>query len=64
MKGRPILGIISGLLFGVFLAVMLQQLGIRPLDTISVIGLPVAGIVVGLILAATAPFGGGSSSDE
>lgn len=58
MKGRPVLGIASGLLFGVFLAVMLQQLGIRPLDTIAVIGFPVAGVVLGLVLARFAPFGG------
>lgn len=61
MKGRPVLGAISGLLFGVFVALDLQQFGIRPLDTVSVIGLPVAGLVLGLILAAVAPFGGRSA---
>jgi len=57
MSGRPVLGVVSGLFFGLFLAVMLQQFGVLPLDTLSVVGLPVVGIVLGLILAATAPFG-------
>ena len=57
MKGKPILGAISGLLFGVFVALDLQQFGIRPLDNLSVIGLPIIGLVLGLAIAAIAPFG-------
>ncbi len=57
MKGRPVLGVISGLLFGLFLALILQQFGIMPLNTLSVIGLPIVGIVLGLLMAAWAPFG-------
>lgn len=57
MKGRPILGFISGLFFGIFLALTLQQFGIMPLTTVSVIGFPVLGIIIGLGLAAWAPFG-------
>lgn len=57
MKGHPVLGVISGLLFGLFLALALQQFGIMPLTTLSVIGFPVLGIVIGLGLAALAPFG-------
>lgn len=57
MRGRPVVGVICGFLFGLFVAVLLQQLSIRPLDTVSLIGFPVAGIVLGLLLAATAPFG-------
>ena len=57
MKGKPVLGIISGLFFGLFLAILLQQFGIRPLDNLSVIGLPILGIVLGLVMAAVAPFG-------
>ena len=56
MKGRPVLGAVFGLLFGVFLAVTLQQWSIRPLDNLSVIGLPIAGLFVGLLLARWAPF--------
>lgn len=57
MKGRPVLGVISGLFLGLFAALLLQQFGIRPLDNLSVIGLPVLGIVLGLVMAATAPLG-------
>ncbi len=57
MRGRPVLGVIFGLLFGVFLAAALQQWSVRPLDNVSVIGLPIAGILIGLGLAAWAPFG-------
>lgn len=57
MNGRPVLGFISGLLFGLFLALVLQQFGIMPLNTLSVIGLPVIGIILGLGMAAWAPFG-------
>lgn len=57
MRGRPVLGAISGLLFGAFLAITLQQFSIRPLDNFSVIGLPIIGLLLGLGLAAWAPFG-------
>jgi hypothetical protein len=60
MKGRPVLGFISGLLFGLFLALTLQQFGIVPLTTVSVIGFPVLGIIIGLGMAAWAPFGRGA----
>ena len=59
MRGRPVLGVLFGILFGVFLAVALQQWSVRPLDNLSVIGLPVAGLIVGLILARWAPLGRG-----
>ncbi len=57
MKGRPVLGAIFGFLFGVFLALTLQQWSIRPLDNLSVIGLPIAGLIIGLLLARWAPLG-------
>jgi hypothetical protein len=57
MKGKPVLGVFSGLFFGIFLALLLQQFGIRPLDNLSVIGLPILGVVLGLVMAAVAPFG-------
>lgn len=56
MRGRPVLGVIFGLLFGVFLAVTLQQFSVRPLDNLSVIGLPILGLVLGLALSKWAPF--------
>lgn len=57
MKGKPILGVISGLFFGLFLALTLQQFGVRPLDSLSLFGLPAVGVVLGLVLAGWAPFG-------
>ncbi|MFZ0491919.1 MAG: hypothetical protein WAM81_01840 [Acidimicrobiia bacterium] len=57
MKGRPVLGIISGLLFGFFVALLLQQLAIAPLTTLTLIGLPIAGVVLGIVLSAWAPLG-------
>jgi hypothetical protein len=57
MKGRPVLGFVSGLLFGIFLALTLQQFGVMPLTSLSVIGFPILGIIIGLGLAAWAPFG-------
>jgi len=57
-RGRPILGVIGGLLFGLGLAVFLQQAGVWPLDLVSVIALPVIGILLGVLMARRAPFGG------
>jgi hypothetical protein len=56
-----VLGAISGLLLGVFVALDLQQFGVRPLDNLSVfglplIGLPLIGLVVGSAFAYWAPF--------
>jgi hypothetical protein len=62
MRGRPVLGAIAGLFLGIFVAVDLQQFGIRPLDNLSVIGLPLIGLVLGLVVAYFAPLGGSSGS--
>ncbi len=59
-KGRPVLGVIGGLLFGLGLSVFLQQAGVWPLDAISLIGLPIVGIIIGVVMARKAPFGGGA----
>jgi hypothetical protein len=56
VKGRPMLGAISGLFFGLFVAIDLQQFGVRPLDTFAVFGFPAVGLVLGLALAWWAPF--------
>jgi hypothetical protein len=50
MRRRPVLGAISGLFFGLFLAVDLLFLGVIPFDNILVTVLPIAGLVVGLAL--------------
>ncbi|MEN8112849.1 MAG: hypothetical protein ABFS21_00560 [Actinomycetota bacterium] len=61
MKGRPILGIISGFLFGLFLAVTLFLYGALPLASDWLWILPLLGILLGLVLAAWAPFGKGAA---
>jgi hypothetical protein len=57
MQGRPILGVISGFLFGLLLGVTLFLFGALPLDSVWLLILPVLGIALGLIMAAWAPFG-------
>lgn len=59
MAGRPVLGVIGGLLFGLGGAVLLQQAGVYPLTALSLFGFPIIGIVLGLVLARWAPLGGG-----
>lgn len=64
MQGRPVLGAISGLLLGLFIAIDLQQFGVWPLDTWTAYGMPVLGLVLGLVLARVAPFGGSSDRHD
>jgi hypothetical protein len=61
-KGRPVLGAIFGLILGGFVALDLQQYAIRPLDNVSIIGLPFAGLVVGLALGILHPLRPGRGS--
>jgi len=57
LRGRPVLGLIMGLLFGLFLALVLQQFCIWPLDNLTVIGLPLLMALAGLGLGVWGPFG-------
>lgn len=61
MKGRPILGAISGFFFGLLLGITLWMWGVVPLHSDLLLILPILGIVLGLVMAWWAPFGGGSS---
>ena len=61
MRGRPILGVLGGLLFGLGLAVFLQQAGVFGLEPLTLYGMPVAGVVLGLVLARLAPLGKGNA---
>jgi hypothetical protein len=63
MKGRPILGIISGFLFGLFGGITLFLYGVIPLASSLLWILPLVGIVLGLFMAAWAPFGGGAKPE-
>lgn len=53
--GRMLLGIVSGLVLGLAIAVDLQQFGVRPLDTLSTVGLPLLGAGLGLGLGRWRP---------
>lgn len=57
--GRPVLGAIAGLFLGLFVAIDLQQFGVKTLDNVSVFGFPAIGLVLGLVLAWWGPFGRG-----
>lgn len=57
MNGRPILGVVSGFLFGLFLGISLFLWGVIPFHAPLMWILPIVGIVLGLIMAAWAPFG-------
>ncbi len=57
MKGRPILGTVAGFMLGLFGGLALILYGVVPLHSDLVWILPLVGIVLGLVLAAWAPFG-------
>ena len=57
-RGRPVLGAIAGLLFGLFVGLDLVILGVVPVDSVVVTILVGLGLVGGLMLGLTAPFGG------
>ena len=58
-KGRPILMIIAMLLLAITIAILLQQYCKVPLNTTTVIFLPIILIIIGLVIAKIALFGGG-----
>jgi len=62
MKGHPILGVISGFFFGLFLGATLFMFGFIPLHSPLLWILPLVGIVLGLLMAAWAPFGSGATA--
>ncbi len=56
MRGSPLRGAVSGLLFGVFLALFLLTIGVVPLDSILLLILPVLLLAGGIALGLSAPF--------
>lgn len=56
VRGRPVLGGVLGLVFGLLLAFDLLQMGVFALDSVLVIVLPVIMLVVGVALGVVAPF--------
>jgi hypothetical protein len=53
-RGRPVLGAVSGFFLGLFGAVDLLVFGAVELDSVVLIVLPVAGLVLGVVLALVA----------
>ena len=56
-RGRPVLGLLSGVVAGVALGVVLLVFGVLALDSSVLVVLPIAGLVLGLALGLFGPFG-------
>lgn len=56
-RGRPILGAVSGLLFGLFIALDLILLGTLSLSSYVVVVFPILGLIGGLALGRWSPIG-------
>lgn len=54
-RRRPVLGTISGIVFGVFLALSLALWGVVPLDSVVLTIVLLGGIVLGVAVGFTAP---------
>lgn len=57
---RPVLGIFSGIIFGVFTSLSLALFGVLPLDSIFLSIVPVLGLALGIFLGFR-PMGGAES---
>ena len=57
-RGRPILGAVMGLLFGISLGVALLVFGVLALDSILLVVLPVLFLILGGVWGKLAPLGG------
>ena len=56
--GRPVLAVIAALILAIMISIILQQFCVQPLNNTTVIILPIIFIIVGLVIAKVAPFGG------
>ena len=56
-SGRPVLGAIMGLLFGIFLTFDLLQMSVFPLESNVVVAIPIVMLIVGFVLGKVAPLG-------
>ncbi len=57
MRGRPVLGAVSGLFLGLFLGFDLLLLKVVPSDSTLLVLLPIVGLVAGILLGRAAPLG-------
>lgn len=56
-SGRPVLGAIMGLLFGIFLTFDLLQMSVFPLESNMVVAVPIVMLIVGFALGKFSPLG-------
>ena len=56
MKGHPVLGAFAGFVFGLSLGGFLLTTGTLATDSILLVVLPIAFLVLGIVFAALAPF--------
>ncbi len=63
MKGKPVVGVFSGFMFGLFLGITLFLWGVIPFHSMLIWILPILGVVLGLAMARWAPFGGDKQAD-
>ena len=63
MKGHALRGLFGGFFFGLFLGITLWIFGVIPFHSELLWVMPLVFLVVGLALAAWAPFGSGTSGE-
>lgn len=56
--GRPVLAVIAALILAIMISIILQQFCVQPLNNTTVIILPIILMIIGLVVAKIAPFGG------
>ena len=56
-RGRPVLGAIAGLFFGIFISFDLFVLGVLPLESNVLAVIPLLGLIAGVVLGITSPLG-------
>ena len=56
-RGRPVLGAVAGLLFGLFLALDLVLIGTIALSSVALVALPILGCIGGGVLGRWSPIG-------
>ncbi|MGH8975445.1 MAG: hypothetical protein ACRD0C_19845 [Acidimicrobiia bacterium] len=54
-RGRPVLGAIAGLFFGLFISLDLFVFGVVPLESNVLAVIPLVGLIAGVALGLTAP---------
>lgn len=56
-RGRPVLGAIAGLFFGIFIRLDLFVFGVLPLESNVLAFIPLVGLIAGVALGLTSPLG-------